>query len=316
MRSQPSRGSRNSGFTLIELLVVVGIIGIIASLSLVAVQSARAYNKRLACANQLRQIGIGLHAHQAVHGIFPPQSKPLGGSRGTGHSNQGIGWHTYVLPFIEQEPLWRKTVEAYEKDPHPLSPPHREAAQTVVPLYVCPEDGRLSSPRTDPQGTTAAFTTYVGMTGSLWAIGGGIFGRSVGVSPAQITDGLSTTIMVGERPPPGSFSIGWWYTTHAGPRLTAVNDHEMRSENPTDFLTPGCYGEIVNWPGEGSIGNLYSFTPGSTRDECDRYHYWSLHPGGANFLFADGSVRFLPYAARFVLRFHATIAQGEPPTGW
>ena len=66
----------------------------------------------------------------------------------------------------------------------------------------------------------------------------------------------------------------------------------------------------LDWPGRGEV-NMYFFTLGSLDNDCDRYHYWSLHPGGGNFLFADGSVRFLSYSARFVLRDLATIAGGE-----
>lgn len=299
----------HKGFTAIELIVVVAIIGVLLALLLPAVQKARVAAANVSCKNNLHQIGIGLHGHQATYGIFPPQHPSLNNSSGSPFSYEGISWHTYLLPYIEQDALWARVQRAYQENPHPWTVPHAANLATVVRLYVCPADGRLLVPLKDASGL-GAFTDYVGMTGYSEDMKSGMFGRRVGVTPAQITDGTSNTIAVGERPPPASLGIGWWYTTHPFTNLQAANDFEVPADTGTSPNDNQCGGYTINWPGEGEV-SLYFFTRGVLENDCDRYHYWSLHPGGGNFVFADGSVRFLSYGIRFQLRFLATIAGGD-----
>ncbi len=104
--------------------------------------------------------------------------------------------------------------------------------------------------------------------------------------------------------------VGWWYTTRLFSGLQTVNDIEVGADAAIGQSDPSCGGVTANWPGLGSI-NAYFYSPGTLSNDCDRYHYWSLHQNGATFLFADGSVRFLTYAVRFRLRDLATIAGGE-----
>lgn len=316
MPSQRDRQpQRAEGFTLIEVIVVLAIISLLSALTLVAVQSSRAASRKAACGNNLRQIGVGLAAHQACYGVFPPQVPPPNNSQGSTFSYEGISWHAYILPFIEQGPLWSEIQQAYAANPSPYSPPHAELMKVVIATYVCPSDGRLKVTHTTDD-VVAAYTSYVGMTGYTNDPKSGVFGRRQGLAPGQVVDGLSNTIMVGERPPPASLSMGWWYTTHEFDGLTAANDFEVPADtgvSPLDYSI--CGGEGVSWPGAG-LYVAYSFTQGSLTNECDKYHYWSLHNGGANFLFADGSVRFLPYSARFQLRCLATIAGAEIVQPW
>lgn len=156
---------------------------------------------------------------------------------------------------------------------------------------------------------SAAYTSYVGVTGNINDAKCGLFARRIGVRPADVTDGLSNTLAVAERPPPGDLSIGWWYTTHIFANLQAVNDIEAPTE-AVNIYDPQCGGWTVNWPGRG-ITNIYTFGPGRLSDPCDRYHYWSLHGPGANFLMADGSVRWLSFSVRFQLQYLASIAGGD-----
>src|SRR5579875_800417 len=124
----------------------------------------------------------------------------------------------------------------------------------------------------------------------------GLPGPGIGFS--EITDGLSQTLMVGERPPPDTFQAGRWYTG-ALPPLFVLQGPEtgMPVASPANPTDP-CKGP-------------FRFGPGRTANPCDRYHFWSLHPGGAHFLFADGSVHFVPYSAVSIMVSLGTRAGGE-----
>ncbi len=202
-----------------------------------------------------------------------------------------------ILPEIEQSTLWEATRQAFKIDPLPwINPPHIGYA-TVIRLYVCPDDGRLLAPMPTQNGTPAVYTSYLGVGGGRsW---NGVLGMpGPGIRFSEITDGLSQTLMVGERPPPDTFQAGRWYTGAWPPEFALQGPEEgMPVASP---LTPGdpCTGP-------------FRFGPGRTANPCDRYHFWSLHPGGAHFLFADGSVHFLTYSAVSIMVPLATRADGE-----
>ncbi|QVL31284.1 DUF1559 domain-containing protein [Telmatocola sphagniphila] len=298
------------GYTLVEVLVVIAIMALLIGLLLPAVQKVRAAVARSSCANNLRQLGLALHNHQAAFEIFPPRSPIFNGTEGSPFTYEGVGWTTFLLPYIERDDLWKQTEIAYSQNSHPWSAPHENLRRSLVRVYACPADGRISRLQTNKRGQEGAYTSYVGMTGYTDDFFSGMFGRRRGVRPTQITDGLSNTVAIGERPPPASFSMGWWYTTNQHDNLQAATDFEAPADTG---IPPGqslCGGLETNWPGLGIVIN-YSFSPGTFENECDKYHYWSLHEGGANFLFVDGSTKFLTYAARFQLRYLATIAAGD-----
>lgn len=310
LRVPAARPRRRRAFTLIELLVVLAVVGILSCLVLAGVQASRTASYRASCTNKMRQLGLGFQSHHSTHGIFPPQSPALSNSPGSPFTYEGIGWQIYILPFTDQTPLWEQVVQAYQKDNRPWTDPHAALREIVVPGYVCPSDTRLNSPLTDRDGNRGGFLSYVGMTGYSDQTKSGIFGRRQGVRAAEITDGLSNTIMIGERPPPGSLSMGWWYTTHNYKNLMTATDFEVPADTGLSPGAPDCAGVVTDWP-PGGVRPEFAFMNGSLSNDCDKFHYWSLHPGGANFLFADGSVRFLTYAAKFQLRQFATIAGGE-----
>jgi len=99
------------GFTLVELLVVIAIIGILVSMLLPAVQHAREAARRMQCNNNLKQIGLAMHGFHAANGRFPPggaADQPPFGSYTGGAAWRGSSWMIYILPMIEQEPLFNK----------------------------------------------------------------------------------------------------------------------------------------------------------------------------------------------------------------
>ena len=127
----------------------------------------------------------------------------------------------------------------------------------------------------------------------------GVFSQSPGIRLSEITDGASQTLMVGERPPPDSLQAGRWYSSLYGLEPNPGPDEEMAIPSP-------------RWAQDFECAPAASrFGPGRTDNPCDRYHFWSLHPGGANFLFADGSVRFLPYSIEPIMSALATRSGGE-----
>jgi prepilin-type processing-associated H-X9-DG protein len=130
--------------------------------------------------------------------------------------------------------------------------------------------------------------------------GDGVFAAVPGLRLSQIPDGAAYTLMAGERPPPDNWQAGTWYSR---------------------VILPGVYGPFVGpdnvlavesgiFPGDDCAGPM-RFGPGRTGNPCDRYHFWSLHRGGANFVFADASVKFLPYSTSPIMIALATRAGGE-----
>ena len=283
------------GLTLIELLVVLAIIGLLVGLSLAAVQQVRAAALRAQCANNLRQIGLGLHHYHDAQGAFP---QGMSNQHGT-DPYLDMGWEVRILPYVEQPALWRQAQEAYAQEPSPFlhSPPH--LLSTVVRLYACPADDRTSRPG-NAHGLRVAFTSYLGSEGDTnrFARRNGVLFRDSHIRTADVTDGLSNTLLVGERPPSADELFGWWY---AGVGQNQDGSADMvLSAREVNLMYPSCP------PGP------YDYGPGNVGDQCAMFHFWSPHPGGAHFLFADASVRFLPYSASSILPALATRNGGEP----
>lgn len=280
-----------SAFTLIELLVVMGVSGILVSLLMCAVQQARAAADRAACQNNLKQIALALHSfHDVNHDLPPPP--------GTDRLGE-LSWMGFILPYIDQDPLWSATVQAFGIDRRAFHDPPHIGFGTVVKPYVCPADGRLFFPLTDEHGVMAAYTDYIGIAGVTAP--DGMFGSEPGVRFAAVTDGLSNTAMVGERPPPASLLAGRWYTGSFDARWGLD-----RGPDGIIFIFFAAFaGDPI------CIGPMYSFRYGRLDNPCDRYHLWSLHPSGANFAFADGAVHFLAYSDAPLLPAMTTRAGGE-----
>jgi len=295
------RGRPRPAASLVEALVAIGIIGLLLALLLPAVQRIREAAAKLQCQSNLRQIGIALHHYHATHGRLPP-----GPIRSRGNDpNWLLIWHALLLPYVEQDALWAQTEAACRADPRPyMNPPHVGLA-TVIPVYGCPADSRLSRPLTDSDGVTATYTSYLGISGAFLHPDG-LFGHGnmgPGLRLTDATDGLSNTLLVGERPPPDTLQAGQWYS-----RMWPLSNRFGQLRGPEGHMRVV---QAASGPDPCISGTGFQFGPGRTENPCDRYHFWSLHPGGANFLFGDGSIRFLQYSARPLLPALATRNGGE-----
>jgi prepilin-type N-terminal cleavage/methylation domain-containing protein/prepilin-type processing-associated H-X9-DG protein len=270
-----------AAFTLVELLVVIAIIAVLIGLLVPAVQKIREAANRMQCANNLKQIGLGLQNYYDTKGSFPPA---FVGNPGTTPANNpapaGWGWGTWILPYIEQEPLYNQINPTANAIPGALTDPAGTAlgrlCQTRISTYICPSD---LAPLLNDQRGFHAYSSYAAVGGSNPTSGNslnqnGVMYQASRIRFADITDGSSNTVVVGER----AYGKSSYYVS------------------PTIIY----YGAI--WTGVYAAGKdgstMWTLTGGSTyspnRGNGDKWNFSSRHPRGTQFVFADGSVRLVP----------------------
>ena len=296
---------RRTGFTLIELLVVIAIIAILIGLLLPAVQKVREAASRAKCTNNLKQIALASHSYHDVNQYFP------GAIYLAPPSTQGYTVFVSLLPFLEQQNLYQVWNFAT-----PLSNGQSSTspAAMVLPVLICPSDVIPQNPYPSPKpsGYFWGITSYGGNGGSqvyptpsddgiFFAVGPASSPLGSPVPMANVTDGLSNTLLFGERyhrdanfdaAGGGTDPIagyGWWGAFHGNPSTDVTES----ASAPLNYLMP-------------------SSSAGAAAVNMRINAWGSGHTNGANFALADGSVQFITNGiSQTTLLYLATRAGGE-----
>ena len=287
------------GFTLVELLVVIAIIGILIALLLPAVQAAREAGRRASCINNLKNLALGLVNYHDTHQALPP------GFIHDSNATESWGWSTFVLPFIEQQPLYEKLNPKERRLTELLgsgTAQEQELVQTVLSIYRCPSDtspdllptglcggGKLGRtfvgvgsptgwPASGYVGFAPATSNYPGNAG-LWDVASrtennGIFHGDSKVALGEIFDGTSNTFLLGERD--RRCVAGCWVGARNPPGNGMYGSYHIRGRVSVKLNDPRDPATSTN----------------NGHDLCTE-GFSSPHPDGGHFAFCDGSVHFI-----------------------
>jgi prepilin-type N-terminal cleavage/methylation domain-containing protein len=333
------------GFTLVELLVVIAIIAVLIGLLLPAVQKVREAAMRAKCQNNLKQLGLACHAFHDGHNILPPGLGSVNDSRVMSTSSASAyllptppqryaSWCTWILPYIEQTPMFQTMRQTNATVNGSINPTNYGLP---LPLFNCPSDPRLDFIYEQGAGGGRPVTMYAGVAGTglnsnPWPMNNGVIYDRSKTKLTDIEDGTSNTLMLCERPPTPDLDWGWWDTAHCpnGPTgdegfafwdmdvLVGVRERWYGPSGPLHSTQNG-YGSgtpcpvVSNYSPPGPPSTIGDF--GTISNFCDFYKPWSNHHGGAYFVFGDGTVRFIPYAADPIMPALATRSGGEPESG-
>ena len=319
--------ARDRGFTLVELLVVIAIIGILVALLLPAIQAAREAARRASCQNKMHEIGIAMHNYHSAKTVFPYGANDGDCEAGT-PPREMMGWRVLLLPYLEYQALYDQLspiAEASkgtgctkpESRPWDLTPLQQQA----IPEYVCPNEGinyvrGVMDTWFGPEN--AAIASYFGNAGPVasgpsdWGApyvcghcvgsfkclcdyGNKPGGNARGFYHGHNPGGPGMLDLWANRISTGKVPDGTSYTIHVG------ESHWIDPE----LNQSGCFGNMhwmTTWAVSTTVWGInddYMARLGLSPTEHKDLNYLigcnfrSLHPGGAHFLFVDGSVQFL-----------------------
>jgi prepilin-type N-terminal cleavage/methylation domain-containing protein/prepilin-type processing-associated H-X9-DG protein len=280
-----AQGALRSAFTLIELLVVIAISGVLIGLLLVAVQKVRQTADRMRCQNNLKQLALAGHLHHDAKGKFPTGVHAL-----LLHVRYpyGTAWEVELLPYFEQENVYQKW--NYTDEHEKVAGGRAALTAQVIKLLLCPSDPLPDPVQPNEYDDFYGVGSYGGNAGrrsfSFSSKQDGIFFPDSKIRLADVTDGASNTFFFGERSHGDKeFDLNTWYSFPDYYPLRGwgkwaylgcpPHHHLLSTAVPIDYQTPP-------WP---------SATSADIKDRVSAFG--SGHPGGANFAFVDGSVRFL-----------------------
>ncbi|WP_240911337.1 DUF1559 family PulG-like putative transporter [Paludisphaera soli] len=312
----PLRSGRRRGFTLIELLVVIAIIAVLIALLLPAVQSAREAARRSQCTNNLKQIGLALANYESAQGTFPPGAVARGSAPNADCSNERK--HTFfslILPQMEQGAIYNAinfSLPAIDQV-GPFGLPgnggasNRTALHSTIAGFICPSDMVVPPDPAAPRGRGQS--SYSGSVGHKdvrhWWYGcpaspsviqsDGMFNADYNYGVSDVSDGLSNTLFVGEvakfrKDPDPNLSNQWGNYAYYGSSVSGVT---RPSALAFTLAKPNSSMLVPDVPGDGSYSTNWERNPATRFQDFGQWGFRSMHPGGVNFLFGDGSVRYI-----------------------
>ena len=307
LRNRPE-GSR-AGLTLIELLVVIAIIGILAGLTLPAVQQARSAARRMQCANHLKQLALAAHSFHETHKAFPPARLILDIPRTHNQNATRVGmdeptWPIRLLPFLEQSTLHQRWDEydAYGNQPEAIR-------QLALPVFLCPEH-HSSETAVAPDKTVQIINPCGCPAGVQFTPGGAVVDYvanhgdlspgALGLSTDFYWGGNGTGVIISSRPAgdPAAISRNWLDKVRISDVLDGTSNTILIGEPhvplyidlTSPFDGPAYYGRhLTNFSRIGGPGVPIAHSPDDQR--ADVYSFGSSHVGIVQFALADGSVR-------------------------
>jgi prepilin-type N-terminal cleavage/methylation domain-containing protein/prepilin-type processing-associated H-X9-DG protein len=332
----PAPATARRGFTLVELLVVIAIIGVLVALLLPAVQAAREAARRMSCQNNLKQIGLGCLNYESSKGSLPPSTQ-----HGTmvGADGRAVGFQVLILPYVEQSGISSQVtamIKQRESQGKGTSDPFdaHEVYQLIGPkvdLLLCPTDDNPATE--DVSGSTLSGNpmgcSYAGVQGSYAnrrgitscspsitagndeCIGSGtgiinydgLMVQGTGVELRSATDGLSNTIMAGEKwYQMRAWPVGGYWTSN--PTGSGGRDNTPPKGPAPGFVFSGrniradvpinANHDVVGYYGGHVTGVHRPITGSGTPKTLGLMDspFASFHPGGANFVMGDGAVKF------------------------
>lgn len=307
-RNRSRKWSR--AFTLIELLVVIAIIAVLVALLLPAVQQAREAARRSQCKNNLKQYGLGLHNYHEAHGMFP-----IGGN--ATWNNPGVSWHVLLLPYMDQQVAYNMVNMNAGDATWQLASDGKTVFNHKVPYMNCPTDNTIGANPMwggswgagNPNGGPVR-GNYCGSLGSnptpsansscnqfqIFAQNPNFPGHGNTTDPTQVS-GMGTRI--GAAVSIRDVADGTSTTIHVGEMLPSCNDH-AGGGSFWRFNDAGCFHASTVVPINTFNTCRWATGPQITNPACTAQNNWnwswgfrSMHSGGSQFLFVDGSVHFL-----------------------
>jgi prepilin-type N-terminal cleavage/methylation domain-containing protein/prepilin-type processing-associated H-X9-DG protein len=350
----PASISSRRGFTLVELLVVIAIIGVLVALLLPAVQAAREAARRMNCQSNQKNIALGCLNYESAKGTLPPGMQNVGKS-----GENGAGFQMLILPYLEQgaidSTISAKIRERAASNPNDPFDAYEMAALFKGPmsLYACPSDTEMIAQLPAEQNAGYQASSYAGVMGSYFSRRGlagscsesirggpddcagggsssgpinfdGLLTQEIATPIKRVTDGLSNTLMTGERwYQLRTWTVGGYWTSNPENAMGGANGVKKPKGPTAGTYIFSCKNVTSKYPLNVSLdvaGCQWNHATGdrpenaacATKTMATNDSFWgSMHPGGVNFSMGDGAVKFFSDGVSMDVLLAAASRNGE-----